>query len=644
MTHNHAKQTTRRCFSLLCLVLAALVTTTPRALAADKTRPNILWLSCEDISAHIGCYGDKQAITPHIDKLATEGVLYSHAFTTAGVCAPCRSGIITGLYQTTLGTHHMRCTATLPKFIRPFPTYLRKVGYYCTNNSKQDYQFKTSKGTWDDSNGKAHWRNRKEKHQPFFAIFNFTGCHESGIASAGKYKSVTKNLKAGQRQDPKKLLLPPYYPDTPTVREDWKRNYELITAMDAWVGNLIQQLKEDGLYESTIIMYWSDHGVGLPRAKRWLYNSGTHIPLVVRVPEKFRTGDQGKPGTTSDALVSSIDFGPTVLRLAGVEIPKHVQGQPFLGANLPKPRDYVYGGRDRMDERYDIIRMARDKRYLYIRNYEPLKTWYQYMNTPEKGATMKDLRKLHEAGELTPIAEKFFGPRKPVEELYDYVADPHNVKNLAADPAHAAALKRLRTAHLAWVQESGDVGLIPEPIIAERVKKVGSEYAILRKRPDATAYSKKLGGIAAAASDGPAALEKLIAAGSDEDSAIRWWSATGIGNIGKPAESKAAPLMRKLLTDPSSAVRTAAARALCRMGAPADALPVLIKEMTTGAQWERLHATIVLDEIDEQAKPVAKQMREGLKYQKGFNSNGKYRVRVMNRALNELLGTNNKVN
>jgi uncharacterized sulfatase len=605
-------------------------------------QPNIVWLSCEDISAHIGCYGDPHAITPNIDRLATEGVRYTHAFTTAGVCSPCRSGIITGLYQTTLGTHHMRCTATLPDSIKPFPMYLRRAGYYCTNNSKQDYQFKTPGGTWDVSSGKSHWRARKKKSQPFFAVFNFTGCHESGIASAGKYKSVTKSLTQEQRQDPTKLDLPPYYPETPVVREDWKRNYELITAMDAWAGDLIQQLKDDGLYENTIIMFWSDHGVGLPRAKRWLYNSGTHIPLVVRIPETFRADGQGKPGTVTDELISSIDFGPTVLRLAGVTIPDNVQGRPFLGTALPAPREYVYGGRDRMDERYDIIRMVRDKRFLYIRNYEPLKTFYQYMNTPEKGATMSELRRLHQAGKLTPDAERYFAPTKPVEELYDYLADPHNVKNLAANPQHTQTLKRMRGAHLAWVQATKDVGLIPEPIIAERVKQLGSEYAILRQG-DAAAFNARLGAIAAAASDGIAALPKLIEATNDFDSAIRYWGATGIGNIGKPAKADAATRMQELLTDRSSAVRTAAARALCRMDTPGKALPVLIREMTNGGQWERLQAAIVLDEIDEQARPVAEQMREGLKYQKGFNSKGKYRVRVMNRALNELNGTNNTV-
>ncbi len=610
--------------------------------SAGEARPNILWLSCEDISPHIGCYGDPRAITPNIDRLAAEGVRFTQAFTTAGVCAPCRSGIITGLYQTTLGTHHMRCTAKLPEFIKPFPIYLREAGYYCTNNSKKDYQFAAPKETWDESSSKAHWRNRKRKDQRFFAVFNFTGCHESGIASKTKYQTVTRKLGSNERQNAKKLRLPPYYPDTPLVREDWKRNYELITAMDHWVGDLVQQLKDDGLFENTIVFFWSDHGVGLPRAKRWLYDSGTHIPLVVRVPKKTRESGQGEPGSVSDQLVSSIDFGPTVLRLTGIDVPKHVQGQPFLGAELPQQRDYVYGARDRMDERYDIIRMVRDTRFLYIRNYEPLKTYYQYMNTPEKGVTMSELRKSHEAGKLTDVSEFYFSPTKPVEELYDCVTDPHNVHNLAGVAKHAEVLKRMRAAHLQWVQDTKDVGLIPEPIIAERQKKLGSAYAILRQR-GGDAYNERLGAIAASASSGIDSLTKLIEAMSDADEAIRYWGATGIGNIGTPAKDAAAKAMATALSDKSSAVRTAAARALCRMGLPDEALPILIQELTKGAQWERLHAANALDEIDEQARPVIEQMKEGLDYQEGFNSNGKYRVRVINRVLNELSDTNNTV-
>ncbi len=611
------------------------------ASAAIARKPNIVWISCEDISPHLGCYGDPHAITPNLDKLAAEGIRYANAFTTAGVCAPCRSGIITGMYQTTLGTQHMRGQASLPPEVKPFPVYLRDAGYYCTNNSKEDYQFVTPKETWDDSSGKAHWRNRSDKEQPFFSVFNFTGCHESGISSDSKYLEVTKKLTPQQRQDASALsTLPPYYPDTPLAREDWKRNYELITAMDAWAGEIIEQLKEDGLHDNTIIFFWSDHGVGLPRAKRWLYDSGTHVPLIVRIPKALRIDEQGAEGTVVDQLVSSIDFGPTVMNLLGLNMPDHMQGRPFLGANAAPPREYVFGARDRMDERYDIIRMARDKRFKYIRNYEPLKPYYQYMNTPEKGSTMADLRKLHKRGELTPAAEYYFSPTKPVEELYDTHADPHELHNLAADPQYSDTLSRLRAAHLEWVKRTKDTGLIAEPILVERENAIGHRYGVLRQSSD-RGFANRLANVAVQASEGLQALPYLKEALADKDAAVRYWAAVGIGNIGEPALSAKDEIIAAL-EDESAVVRIAAARALCRMDMPKKALPVLTVELEEGAQWERLHAAIVLDEIDDMARPVLSEMRSALAPREELYQKGKYVVRVINRALNQLEETTRK--
>jgi arylsulfatase A-like enzyme len=604
-------------------MLAVCVMTAGALRAAD--RPNILWLSAEDISPHLGCYGDANAITPHLDKLATEGTRYTHTFTTAGVCAPCRSGIITGMYQTTLGTHHMRCKAVLPEHIKPFPMYLREAGYYCTNNSKTDYQFRHPKETWDFSGRKGHWRNRK-KGQPFFAVFNFTGCHESGIASEAKYKSVTADLKPSQRQDAKKLILPPYYPDTPIVREDWKRNYELITAMDAWAGNLIAQLKADGLYENTIIFFWSDHGVGLPRAKRWLYDSGTRVPLIVRMPKSA-----GLKAGVNNRLVSSIDFGPTVLNLAGLEIPKHMQGRSFIGGT---PRKFVFGARDRMDERYDIIRSVRGPRYRYIRNYEPLKTYYQYMNTPEKGATMREIRRVADAGKLPPAAKLFIAPTKPTEELYDLETDPHEIHNLAGERKHADKLKELRAAHSDWVKRTGDLGLLPEAEIEIREKATSARYNILKGKSKLNA---QLGNAAAMASSGVYALPSMIQAMQHPDAAVRYWGATGVGNIGPQAINAKRPMM-DALKDKSPSVRIAAARALAKLGEAKLALPVLEAELQSKHQWGRLAAAIVLDEMNEQARPSIPALKKAL-----VNQPNKYIVRVANRALNELLGTNHVV-
>ena len=612
------------------------------------TKPlNILWLSAEDISPQLGCYGDPHAITPRLDKLAAQGVRYSHAFTTAGVCAPCRSGIITGVYQTTLGTHHMRCQATLPDAVVPFPVLLKRAGYFCSNQSKTDYQFKPPAGTWDESNSKAHWRNRPNPNQPFFSVFNFTGCHESGIATESKYRSVTSKLTAKERQDPEQLTtLPPYYADTPTSREDWKRNYELITALDHWVGDLLDQLEEDGLAESTIVFFWSDHGVGLPRAKRWLYDSGTRIPLIIRAPEGSNVNGLAQVGSVDNQLISSIDFSATVLNLAGIKLPQSMQGRPFLGAGLPESRDYVYGARDRMDERYDIIRMVRDQRFKYLRNYEPLKSYFQYMNTPEKGAIMAEMRELFEAGKLEGIPARYFAPSKPTEELYDTQADPHELNNLAGHQDYQEVLKRMRKAHQDWVVETLDLGLIPEPLIEVEEKNLGSRYSILRENQTGD-RAEAIADTALWASGSVEDAVDLLKSSTAEDAAVRYWAYTGLGNLANQLAGakrmEAVAAAKAALLDKSPVVQVAAARALCLLDHPDRALPVLSQVLSEGRQWERLQAAIVLDEIDEMARPVISEMHKALKPKENLYAKGKYTVRVINRALNQLEGTDRKV-
>ena len=610
---------------------------------AMSEQPNIVWISCEDISPHLGCYGDPHAITPNLDKLAQEGTRYTNAFTTAGVCAPCRSAIITGMYQNSIGTHHMRCNATLPTWLKPFPVYLREAGYYCTNNSKTDYQFSkpAKKEIWDICGAKGHWKNRPQKSQPFFAVFNFTGCHESGIASESKYKSVTEDLLPSQRQNPKELTtLPPYYPDTTITREDWKRNYELITAMDAWAGDLIQQLKDAGEYDNTIIIYWSDHGVGLPRAKRWLYDSGTHIPLIIRVPEKFQKSLDISSLATDNQLISAVDFAPTVLNIAGIDPPSYLQGRAFLGLHLSPPRKFVYGARDRMDERYDIIRTVRGPQYRYIRNFEPLKPYYQYMNTPEKGATMQEIRKKEASGQLDPVMALFSANEKPVEELYDTHADPFEIHNLADDPAFSQRLSEMRHALSEWQNEIGDVGLIPEAEIEILEQDAGSRFAILQSTTKNSSTEKRLAllvDIATSASEGPASIPKLLDALQNEDASIRYWAATGIGNIG-PAATSTLKRVVESLNDPSPSVRIAAARAVAKLGSPEEALPVLEAELQSDHQWGRLAAAIVLDEMDEEARPALPSLQQAL-----LNQPNKYIVRVANRAINELENTDHQV-
>ena len=435
--------------------------------APAAQRPDILWISVEDMSPDVGCYGDPYAITPNIDRLAAQGVRYTRCFTHAGVCAPSRSGIITGMYPTTIGTHHMRCKGVPPASVKCFTEYLRAAGYYCTNNSKTDYNFDAPLTAWDENGPKAHWRNRPAG-RPFFAVINITTTHESQVRLPDdQFARRTAALAAAERHDPAKATLPPYYPDTPIVRRDWARYHDLVTTMDKQVGAILKNLDEDGLADNTIVFFWSDHGRGLPRAKRWLYDSGTHIPLIVRWPGKLA------PGGTIDDLVAALDFGPTVLSLAAVPIPKHVQGRAFLGDAKGAPREYVFGARDRMDETYDIIRSVRDKRYKYLRNYEPHKTYAQKIEYMDEMPTMKELRRLFGEGKLTGPPALFFRATKPTEELFDTEADPHEIHNLADSPAHQEILRKLRAVHEAWRKETGDLGLVPETKLWEKMRPGG---------------------------------------------------------------------------------------------------------------------------------------------------------------------------
>lgn len=346
--------------------------------AAAQQKPNILWITCEDISPYIGAYGDKVVKTPNIDRLAKEGVRYTSVYTTAGVCAPSRSAIITGMYQTSVGTQHMRTlsaggasakkdsliapySVVIPDYVKCFPEYLRKAGYYCTNNKKQDYQFIAPVTVWDENSTMASYRNRP-LGKPFFSIFNFGITHESQLF--GRKDSLLVKEEA--------VNVPPIYPDTKTVRHDIARLLTNIQRMDEEVGELLTQLKDDGLYDSTIIFFYSDHGGALPWMKREVLERGTHIPFIIRFPGR-KNG-----GTTNNNLINGVDFAPTVLSLAGINIPSHLQGKAFLGSQKAAvPRKYVFAARDRMDERYDRVRRVRDKRFEYLYNYMPELPYYQ---------------------------------------------------------------------------------------------------------------------------------------------------------------------------------------------------------------------------------------------------------------------------
>ena len=403
--------------------------------------------------------------------------------------------------------------------------------------------------------------------------------------------------------------------------------------MDVWAGTLIQELKDAGEYENTIVMYWSDHGVGLPRAKRWLYDSGTHIPLIVKLPDGWKVNN--KIGVVENELISSLDFAPTVLKLAGLKPPSHMQGRAFLGNDLKPQRDYVYGARDRMDERYDIIRSVRDRKYRYIRNYEPHKAYYQYMNTPEKGATMRELRRIDALGKLSTEAKLFMQQTKPAEELYDLEVDPYEVHNLCDDQQYATVLTRLRNAHLEWVVDTRDIGLIPESEIQIRESQVGARYNILKNaNPDLIEQIRNTANLAVSDNSD---FNNLKKAASHADSIVRYWGLIGIGNRPDEAVTCKGTLVAAL-SDHSPCVRIAASRALLKINETQQALSTLKMELEGEHPWARLRAAIVLDESGEAARPLIPELKRCL-----TNQPNKYITRVANRTLNVLLDTNNIV-
>jgi N-sulfoglucosamine sulfohydrolase len=448
--------------------------------------PNILWINCHDISPDLGCYdgvcpGAEYASTPKLDRLAAEGARYDRAFAPSPVCAPSRSSVITGMFPTAIGTMHMRSHAVPPPEARCFPEYLRAAGYYCTNNYFTDYQFQTPVSVWDDCSVNAHWRNRPDPAQPFFAVFCGHMAHESQIAGTdAEHAERTARLSPEQRHDPAAAPVPPYQPDTPAIREAWARYSDNVSALDAWAGDLLAELEEDGLAEDTLVVFWSDHGRGLPRGKRWPYDAGLRVPVLVRWPGVVA------PGTVRTELVYLMDLAATVLAVAGLPVPEHMHARPLFDSDgrFADGRTVVFGHRDRIDETEDTMRTARDARFRYIRNYHPERPYAQHSDYAESLPTWRELRRLRldetmllgrgvEPELLGTVPRRFLAATKPEEELYDTRTDPHEVENLAADPRYATDLNRLRAALSDWQETYGDLGLIPERELIERWRPGG---------------------------------------------------------------------------------------------------------------------------------------------------------------------------
>lgn len=578
-------------------ILALLLVATARV-ATGQERPNILWLSSEDNGRQLGAYGDRYSATPALDALAARGMRFTRAWAAAPVCAPSRTAVITGVLQQTTGGMHMRSEVPLGEPVRMMPALLREAGYYTTNNVKQDYNHPTPAGVWDQSSATAHWRTRRPG-QPFFAVFNSVTTHESQIR-ARPHAAV---------HDPAAARVPPYHPDTPEVRRDWAQYYDKLSEMDAEVAARLRELEADGLAASTIVVYWADHGVGLPRGKRWLYPAGLDVPLIVYVPERFKrlAPDGYQPGVADDRLVGLVDLAPAMLSVAGIRPPAWMQGRAFMGPYAVPSRRWLAAGRDRMDERVDLSRAITDGRYLYIRNFHPERAQGEYLAYMFEMPTTQVWKAQHDAGRLDDVQDAFWR-EKPPEELYDLAGDADAVRNLVSEPAHVSALARCRAALRAHVLGSRDLGFLPETDMHRR-RGGRAPYALAL---DTAAFPlERIFAAADVATRGRASdVRQLRGWLGDADPAVRYWSALGLRLAGAAAVAAVAPKLTAMLEDRDPAPRVAAADALARHGnetARREALSALVA--TADYRRDGNHAAMLALDVIVALGPLADPIR-----------------------------------
>ena len=513
--------------------------------------PNILWITSEDNSSHwIGCYGNKQSQTPNIDALAKEGILFENAFSNAPVCAVARATILMGAYSPTMGTQHMRSRHPIPEIYKPGVAYLRAAGYHCTNPGKTDYNIKgNDKSHWD----KGDYRKRPEG-KPFYAVFNITSSHESSLFD--DKPAEPKRLK------PEEIDLSPYLPDLPEIRKDMARYHDRITEMDAQVGKILDDLDQAGLADSTIVFYYSDHGGVLPRGKRYLEQTGVKVPMVVRVPEKFRHLVPFKSGERVAEPVSFVDLAPTLLSLTGIDIPDQMQGRPFLGPKRVEPAademEFLYA--DRFDELYGMRRGLTDGKWKYIRNFNPHlpQAPYSFYQSGQPG--WRAYQKAWEDDFLCGCQKSLWEPPTESEQLYDLSVDPWETKNLASDPGQVERLASLRERLKATMREARDTGLVPEPMFGALADAAGIAGYVQGGKSD-------LGGVLDIAFKASAMdtenIPALIKGASSDDPVKRYWGILGLLVLGEKSAHMARDLAF-LLKDEHPVIRTTAGEAMIR--------------------------------------------------------------------------------
>ncbi len=562
--------------STVLLILSLMVTLAP---LRGGDRPNILWIVAEDISPFFGCYGDPDASTPNIDAFAKRSHLFKNAFSTAPICAPSRSCLGTGLYATSLGTQHLRSIVTIPEQIKPLAQIFRESGYWTALKGKTDYNFDPDGlfDYWEEDT--APWRQCPDD-APFFAFMNLGSTHEGSGNMAERAEPALLRLPAGRKHSPDSIDLPPYFPDTPEMRRIWARYYDLISVWDIDVQAVLDQLEADGQAENTIVFLMADHGLGLPRYKRWLYNTGLHVPLIVHIPERFRSfSPDDKESSVEDRLVSYVDLPATALTLGGIEVPERFAGESLFAENPKEVRErkYVFGARDRADDMYDLSRSVFDGRYLYIRHYNPHLAPIQegIIFSPHRKESLIELHRAHDAGVDTEISNRLWEPR-PFEELYDLMEDPQELNNLANERSLSKRKNILSKKLKNWILESRDSGFLLEPEMHRRAVAAGmTPYEMMQV--ESLYPLRSILSVAEAATE-KGAFSKRGA--NHVDPAVRYWNLIG-AIISKEDGSEVEELFKKGLNDSNLVVRTTAAEGLARMGETESAIAAyreLLKE------------------------------------------------------------------
>ena len=566
---------------MLALLIALAAADAPGASgAADSgssqpTQPNILWITSEDNGPQLGCYGDEYAVTPNLDALAARSLRYDRCWSNAPVCAPARTTLITGLYPPSFGGEHMRSRVDLPESIKLYPALLAGAGYYCTNPGKTDYNVPGESRVWqtEPADGQK-FDGRKPDYmgraagQPFFHVQNFTISHESKIRD---------DLGRPLEHDPADAPVPAYHPDVPEVRRDWAQYYDRLTMMDEQVGQELAKLERNGLADSTIVMYYGDHGSGMPRSKRQPYDSGLRVPLIVHIPERYAhlRPDDYAAGGSSDRLVGFVDMAPTLLSLAGAAIPDVMQGVAFLGEQTAD-KPYLYGFRGRMDERYDCMRSVTDGRYVYLRNYLPQRPYGQYIGYMFQTPTTAIWKQLFEDGQLNDERSRFWQP-KPLEELYDLQSDPDEVTNLVDSPEHQTKLAELSHALTAWQTAIVDIGMMPEGLMHRRCESLGiTPYELARTKGqysitnvlDAATLPHRMAAAARAGADSEQ-LQTMLADGTQYPGPVaQFWSTMAMLQERRLDGLDVTDGLQAALGNDSLYVRLAAAEAVLCYGPP----------------------------------------------------------------------------